>query len=75
MPRISNFLSLDILFHCQLDFEEARDLRGFDLTLDVDVFFDREELFVVRVEDLERDLLLLEMGFCAKKDSKTERLF
>jgi len=66
---------LEILFHCQLDFEETRGLRGFALALEVVALFDREELFVVRAEDLERDLLLLDMGFCAKKDSKTERLF
>lgn len=67
IPRISSFLSLEILFHCQLDFEEARDLRGFALALDVEALFDREELFVVRDDDLERDLLLLDMGFCAKR--------
>lgn len=67
IPKISNFLSLEILFQCQLDFDDARDLRGFALVFDVDDVLDREEFFVVRDDDFERDLLLLEMGFCAKR--------
>lgn len=65
IPRISSFLSLDILLHCQLDFEEERDLRDFVLVLVMEGVFDRDELFIVRVDDLELDLLLLDLGFCA----------
>ena len=67
IPRISSFLSLDILFHCQLDFEEERDLRDFALVLVVEGVFDRDELFTVRDDDLELVLLLLDLGFCAKR--------
>jgi hypothetical protein len=58
---------LDILFHCQLDFEEERDLRDFALVLVVEGVFDRDELFTVRDDDLELVLLLLDLGFCAKR--------
>lgn len=67
MPRISSFLSLDILFHCQLDFEEEWDLRDFALVLVMEGVFDRDELFAVRDDDLELVLLLLDLGFCAKR--------
>ena len=67
IPRISSFLSLDILLHCQLDFEEERDLRDFVLVLVVEGVFDRDELFTVRDDGLELVLLLLDLGFCAKR--------
>lgn len=64
IPRISSFLSLDILFHCQLDFEEERD---FTLVLVMEGVFDRDELFTMCDDDLELVLLLLDLGFCAKR--------
>jgi hypothetical protein len=65
IPRISSFLSLDILFHCQLDFEEERDLRDFVLVLVMEGVFDRDVLLTDRDDDLELVLLLLDLGFCA----------
>ena len=66
IPRISSFLSLEILFHSQPDFEEERDLRDFALVRVMEGVFDRDELFTVRDDDLELVLLLLDLGFCAK---------
>jgi len=67
IPRISSFLSLEILFHCQTDFEEERDLWDFALVRVMEGVFDRDELFTVRDDDLELVLLLLDLGFCAKR--------
>lgn len=70
IPRISSFLSLEILFHCQPDFKEERDLRDlrdFALVRVMEGVFDRDELFTVRDDDLELVLMLLDLGFCAKR--------
>jgi hypothetical protein len=69
IPKISSFRSLEILFHCQADFEDERRVllvleMVFDLGLEdrVGVVLD----FVLDPVGLELDFLLLETGFCAK---------
>lgn len=68
MPKISSLRSLEILLHCQPDFEEdRRGLRALDLEL---VLGERVELrvdFVLELEVLALDFELLEIGFLAKK--------
>jgi len=68
MPKISSLRSLEILLHCQPDFDEDRcGLRDLDLEL---VLEDRVWLlvdFVLELEVLALDFELLEIGFLAKK--------
>jgi hypothetical protein len=81
IPKISSFLSLEILFHCQAEFEEERrELRvlvfGFELDggLDRDVLFGDLEDVLTLLDDLDPDLLRLDMGFCAKRGLQNRKV-
>ena len=64
MPKMSNFRSLEILFHDQLDFAEVVRDR-FELDREVDLV-ERDGDFVEREEDREVFFLRLETDFCGK---------
>ncbi|MDO9088416.1 MAG: hypothetical protein Q7U53_19590 [Anaerolineaceae bacterium] len=74
IPRISSLRSFEILFHCHADFEEdRRELLDLVFDLELDSVLDREVLFgdrdevLTELDDRDPDLLLPEMGFCAKR--------
>lgn len=70
IPRISNFLSFEILFHCQVDLDDfLRVLRVVDLGRELgfdDLVAVFEDFVLEKVERL-LDFLVVELGFCAKR--------
>lgn len=70
IPRISNFLSLEILVHCQPGLDDLRRVLRvvvFGLELDLDDLVEVFEDFVLELEERLLDFLVKELGFCAKR--------
>lgn len=72
IPRISSFLSLEILVHCQPGLDDLRRVLrvvdfGLELGLDLDDLVEVFEDFVLELEERLLDFLVKELGFCAKR--------
>jgi len=68
IPKISSLRSLEILLHCQPDFDEdRRGLRDLDLELDLEERVELRVDLVLVLEDFALDFELLETGFLAKR--------